>query len=187
MSVQTEIDRLNSAKDALRAAIEAKGVTVPVNASIATYAEYIGIIESLSAADKAKLIPENIREGVPLFEGTPREVVGTYAMSVKEEKTAVFTWNGTQKQSVTATYTVKKPCTVIAMSVIDFAAGHVTEAGGYVRLNGSAPTGRLTAGWYLNCSVYMFTASQGDVIEVYSTAKTTTSQGGVSAIIMTDE
>lgn len=31
----------------------------------------------LSAADKAKLIPENIREGVTFFEGTPNEVVGT--------------------------------------------------------------------------------------------------------------
>lgn len=31
----------------------------------------------LSAADKAKLIPSNIREGVKFFEGTPNEVVGT--------------------------------------------------------------------------------------------------------------
>lgn len=31
----------------------------------------------LAAADKEKLIPENIREGVVLFAGTPREVVGT--------------------------------------------------------------------------------------------------------------
>lgn len=31
----------------------------------------------LSAADREKLIPENIREGVVLFSGTPREIVGT--------------------------------------------------------------------------------------------------------------
>lgn len=32
--------------------------------------------DGLTAADKAKLIPENIRAGVTLFEGTPKEVVG---------------------------------------------------------------------------------------------------------------
>ena len=37
----------------------------------------IGVVGGLSAADKAKLIPENIREGVTLFEGTPREVSGS--------------------------------------------------------------------------------------------------------------
>ena len=31
----------------------------------------------LSAADRAKLVHENLREGVTLFEGTTREVVGT--------------------------------------------------------------------------------------------------------------
>ena len=37
----------------------------------------VGATGGLSAADKAKLIPENIREGVTLFEGTSKEVVGT--------------------------------------------------------------------------------------------------------------
>ena len=36
----------------------------------------IGAAGGLSAVDKAKLIPENIREGVTLFEGTPREIEG---------------------------------------------------------------------------------------------------------------
>lgn len=38
----------------------------------------VGAAGGLSAADKAKLIPENLRDGLKLFEGTSREVVGTY-------------------------------------------------------------------------------------------------------------
>lgn len=37
----------------------------------------VGAAGGLSAADKAKLIPENLRDGLKLFEGTSREVVGT--------------------------------------------------------------------------------------------------------------
>ena len=36
----------------------------------------VGAAGGLSAADKAKLIPENIKAGVTLFTGTPREVAG---------------------------------------------------------------------------------------------------------------
>ena len=39
----------------------------------------IGAAGGLSAADKAKLIPENIKAGVTLFAGTPREVAGVLA------------------------------------------------------------------------------------------------------------
>lgn len=39
----------------------------------------------LSAADKAKLIPENLRDGVTLFEGTPREVTGTLKLNIVDE------------------------------------------------------------------------------------------------------
>lgn len=38
----------------------------------------VGAPGGLAAADKAKLIPENIRNDVTLFEGTSKEVVGTY-------------------------------------------------------------------------------------------------------------
>lgn len=37
----------------------------------------VGATGGLSAADKAKLIPANIRAGVTLFAGTQKEVVGT--------------------------------------------------------------------------------------------------------------
>ena len=36
----------------------------------------VGATGGLSAADRAKLIPENIKAGVTLFAGTPREVAG---------------------------------------------------------------------------------------------------------------
>lgn len=36
----------------------------------------VGAAGGLSAADKAKLIPQNIKAGVTLFAGTPREVAG---------------------------------------------------------------------------------------------------------------
>lgn len=39
----------------------------------------------LSAADKALLIPTNIREGVTLFEGKPNQVVGAFAGNVKAQ------------------------------------------------------------------------------------------------------
>lgn len=37
----------------------------------------IGAAGGLSAVDREKLIPENLREGVTLFEGTSKEVVGS--------------------------------------------------------------------------------------------------------------
>lgn len=54
MSVQTEIDRLNSAKDALKVAIESKGVTVPVNASIDTYADSVSQIREQTGDEMMK-------------------------------------------------------------------------------------------------------------------------------------
>lgn len=142
----------------------------------------------LSAEDRAKLIPENLRKGVILFSGTPKQVVGTYEMSVKQNKGATFAWNGTQSQNVTATHTAQKACTVIAVSLIDFAPGtSILEANGYVRLNGSEAPGRISTAYYKRCAMYVFKANPGDVVTVYSQGKSTQSYGTVSAIIMTDE
>lgn len=44
MSIGNEIDRLKSAKTALRAAIEAKGVSVPESSTIDSYTEYVAAI-----------------------------------------------------------------------------------------------------------------------------------------------
>lgn len=44
MSISNEVDRLKSAKTALRAAIEAKGVSVPESSTIDSYAEYVAAI-----------------------------------------------------------------------------------------------------------------------------------------------
>lgn len=45
MSIASEITRLQTAKDNIKSAIETKGVTVPSNASIDTYYDYIDQIE----------------------------------------------------------------------------------------------------------------------------------------------
>jgi len=47
MSVRTELARLESAKLAIKAAIEAQGVEVPNDALLSVYAEYIAQIISL--------------------------------------------------------------------------------------------------------------------------------------------
>lgn len=44
MSISNEVDRLKSAKTALRAAIEGKGVSVPESSTIDSYAEYVAAI-----------------------------------------------------------------------------------------------------------------------------------------------
>jgi hypothetical protein len=49
MSVSSQITRLNNAKAAIIAAIEAKGVSVPDDALIDTLAEYIAQIEAFSS------------------------------------------------------------------------------------------------------------------------------------------
>lgn len=46
MSISNEVDRLKSAKTALRAAIEAKGVSVPESSTIDSYAEYVAAISN---------------------------------------------------------------------------------------------------------------------------------------------
>lgn len=48
----------------------------------------IGAVGGLSAADREKLIPENIRAGVTLFEGTSKEIRGIlYALQNKPQYT----------------------------------------------------------------------------------------------------
>lgn len=149
----------------------------------------VGASGGLSAADREKLIPENLRKDVTLFSGTPKQVVGTYEMSVKQNKGATFAWNGAQSQSVTATHTVQKACTVIATSLIDFAPAqsNILEAEGYVKLNGSEAPGRISTAYFKRCTMHMFKANPGDIVTVYSRGKSTLSYGTVNAIIMTDE
>ena len=49
----------------------------------------IGAAGGLSAADKAKLIPENIRAGVTLFDGTAKEVTGQLHSIEQEPQFAI--------------------------------------------------------------------------------------------------
>lgn len=49
MSVASEITRIQNAKDSIKTAIESKGVSVPSNALIDTYATYIGQISGGSS------------------------------------------------------------------------------------------------------------------------------------------
>lgn len=49
MSVQSEITRLQTAKADIKTAIEGKGVTVPSNATLSTYDDYIAQISTGSA------------------------------------------------------------------------------------------------------------------------------------------
>lgn len=67
----------------------------------------IGAAGGLSAADREKLVPENLREGVTLFEGTSKEVVGSLipfdefdvlactASIYRTGPSCVSYWNGT--------------------------------------------------------------------------------------------
>ena len=113
---------------------------------------------------------------------------GGKTFTLKDSKSGVFGWNQTQKQSVTATWTVKKRCNVFAFSLIDMAGGtEYTEVLGQVRLNGEEPPGRVTSAWYRCSAIYAFEANPGDVITVLSQGKTTKAYGAVNAFIYTDE
>ncbi len=69
MSVSSQITRLNNAKAAIKAAIAAKGVTVPANASIDEMAEYIaqitGDIVNADRVDGWHIAVINSGEAVP--------------------------------------------------------------------------------------------------------------------------
>ena len=77
----------------------------------------------LTAADKAKLIPGNIRQGVTLFEGTPKEIAGTLNM-VK-----LTLGSG-------GTYDIKSllPDVYQALTTENFLFGDITVAG-YISIN----------------------------------------------------
>ena len=95
MSVQTEIDRLSSAKTSLKTAIEAKGVDVADNAHIDNYADYvnqipIGISEidvntDTSITGLLKGASGKVAQAVA---GTDYEAVGTAASAVATHNTA---------------------------------------------------------------------------------------------------
>lgn len=109
-------------------------------------------------------------------------------MTVKVNHGAIFGWNQTQQQAVTAAWTVRKKCTVLAFSLIDSASdGALQNVDGYVHLNGTEAPGRFTSAWYKMSGAYMFQAQPGDVVTVLSRAKTTKGYGAVNACILTDE
>ena len=95
MSVQTEIDRLSSAKTSLKTAIEAKGVDVADNAHIDNYADYvnqipIGISEidvntDTSITGLLKGASGKVAQAVA---GTDYESAGTAANAVSTHNTA---------------------------------------------------------------------------------------------------
>ena len=116
MSVQTEIDRLNSAKDALKVAIESKGVTVPVNASIDTYADSVSQIREqtgdemmkseyatsgvFGAVDRAISSDDGVKVYTHSKSGTVHEFTGTGAngrakMTADVQAGGTFQINGT--------------------------------------------------------------------------------------------
>lgn len=141
-------------------------------------------ITGLAAGAVKKGTTVTVKQGAKVV----ANILGTYEMSVKQNKGATFAWNGTQSQSVTATHTVQKACTIIAVSLIDFAPGtSILEANGYIRLNGSEAPGRISTAYYKRCAMHVFKANPGDIVTVYSQGKSTQSYGTVSAIIMTDE
>lgn len=112
----------------------------------------------------------------------------TSQMTVKASDGKTFGWNSTQLQSITVSYTVQKKCNVIAASLIDFASGgELTDVSGYIYLNGADAPGRLNTIYYGNARICMFPADSGDIITVYSKAKTTKSYGTVAGVILTDE
>lgn len=95
MSVQTEIDRLSSAKTSLKTAIEAKGVDVADNAHIDNYADYvnqipIGISEIDVNTDTSitGLLKGANGKVAQAVEGTDYEAVGTAASAVATHNTS---------------------------------------------------------------------------------------------------
>lgn len=59
MSIQSEVDRIGIAKNAIRNAIEAKGVSVPSDASIDDYAEKISEIRSVPVGNSVTIDASN--------------------------------------------------------------------------------------------------------------------------------
>lgn len=70
MSIKTEIDRINSAKDDIKEAIEEKGVSVPANATIDNYSTYIQMINNMSEVEVKALIAAALANYLPKTGGT---------------------------------------------------------------------------------------------------------------------
>ena len=68
MSIATEIERLQTAKDDIKQAIEAKGVSVPSGATIDTYDGYIDNIS------RGISLPQNVKSIVLNDDGRPEEI-----------------------------------------------------------------------------------------------------------------
>lgn len=85
MSIQSEVDRIGTAKNAIRNAIEAKGVSVPSNASIDDYAEKISEISYSPTYQIAVpnpdlhdvAIPNSAKAGEIIFTAK-NKITGTY-------------------------------------------------------------------------------------------------------------
>lgn len=57
MSIRTQIDRINAAKSAIRAAIEAKGIPVSSNKTISEYAQLVSQIETAGTYQEKTISP----------------------------------------------------------------------------------------------------------------------------------
>ena len=155
MSIQQEIDRIGIAKNAIRNAIEAKGVSVPSDASVDTYAEKIAEIPSIPTYQIHLATPGAYDVSIP-----SRVKAGTIVFIAKHETTGdcqIFQWTESDPDHMDGQQICE--ARMIKDDLIDYQAPVVKEA--YANLPDTMapdPTLEGYCQWFVMppCDVYIF-------------------------------
>lgn len=155
MSIQQEIDRIGIAKNAIRNAIEAKGVSVPSDASVDDYAEKIAEIPSIPTYQIHLASPGDYDVSVP-----SRAKAGTIIFTAKHKTNrehTIFQWTESNPDHMDG----QQICKVrrIKDELIDYQAPVVKEA--YANLPDTMVPSPMVEGycqWFVMppCDVYIF-------------------------------
>lgn len=144
----------------------------------------IGAAGGLSAEDREKLVPENIRYGVDLFAGTSREVAGNAAPQKVAEDTAYCSWNGSNHAEAQVRWTAGKKCRVLVCIYNDASLEYFTTYPITLTVNGT----KQTPGNFMKASLYTATMTlldlnEGDEVVAGQALHTTTSMANITASI----
>ena len=128
MSIQQEVDRIGIAKNAIRNAIEAKGVSVPSTTSIDNYAEKIA---EIPYSPPTPITTYQIHVAMPELHDVsfPNRVkAGTIIFTAKEQTTGnhyIYQWTGSEDNIEGDYICVAK---MLSVDRIDYQADVVKEA-----------------------------------------------------------
>lgn len=138
----------------------------------------------LTSADKAKLIPQNIRYGVSLFDGTQRAVDGDAMPQKVAENSVNVHYSENQYGEAKVTWTAPKKCRAMVCIYNSAYPSYYTTYPIVLTVNGTdVERNNFIAGNPYGCNISIHDLEARDVVIASQALRTTTSHCKITAAI----